>query len=157
MFIPFGVGGLTLGVSSILKSLMPGIVVIAVETDACPTLKRALQAKMPITVTKQKTCADAIGTPRVVERVYEMLTTAEAFSNEEKSNLIDGVVSVSESDLIRAMKLASDNLNVRIEGAAAAALAAAMGSDFTRPLALITGQNIDPKLVQLIVEKFFAQ
>lgn len=144
LFIPFGVGGLTIGIASILKMLAPEIAIICVETEACPTLQSAFQAGKPVYVTKGHTCADAIGTPRVVASCLELI---------KKFKLVDDVVSIAERDIRSAMSTLHLRHNVKVEGAAAASFAAAINSKFKRPMALLTGQNVNQDLFNDIISE----
>ncbi len=136
VFIPFGVGGLTLGVAHILKQLSPQTQVVCVETEAAPTLTSALSSGGPVYIKKKETCADAIGTPRVVQRVYELV---------KNLSLVDQVVVVSEEQVLSAMEKLYLKYDVVAEGAAAACYAAASESNYETSVAILTGQNIDLK------------
>lgn len=140
VFIPFGVGGLTLGVAAILKQIAPQIKIVCVETEAAPTLTLARQYGESIMVQKKATCADAIGTPRVVPFVLEVL-----------NSLIDDTVVVSELALRDHLRYLYSAHGILVEGAAAAAFAAASQSKYKRPVAVMTGQNISSELLHEIV------
>lgn len=140
VYIPFGVGGLTLGVASVLRQLAPSVKIICVETAAAPTLTAARKNGASTLVGKAPTIADAIGTPRVVPFAFNILC-----------ELIDDTVVVEESDLANAMQRIYRRHGAVIEGAAAAAYAASLTSPFKNPVALITGKNIDPDKHQRLI------
>lgn len=144
IFIPFGVGGLTLGIATAIRQSSPDTKIICVETDAAQTLRSALHAGMPMLVEKGKTCADAIGTPRVVKEVFYLL---------KDRALIDDVRVVSEPEIERAMRSLYKNEGIITEGAAAACYAAASSSEFTRPVCVLTGQNINGDLFKNILSR----
>jgi threonine dehydratase len=143
VFIPFGVGGLALGITSILRQCAPEIAIVCVESEACPTLGSARCAGKPVYVHKERTCADAIGTPRVVEQCFEAIKTL---------GLHNCVETVTEYQIRSAVASLYLHYGVKVEGAAATSFAAALGTKFKRPLALLTGQNID----QIVFDEILA-
>jgi threonine dehydratase len=142
VLIPFGVGGLTLGIAGVLKKLSPKTKIICIETEAASTLSEAIKANEPVYVTKTKTIADAIGTPRVVPKVLELI---------KENSLIDGTIVVTESQVVQAIKDLYLNHNIIAEGAAAAGYAAAQVSAFERPLVVMTGRNIHERDFRSII------
>lgn len=140
VFIPFGVGGLTLGIAAILRRIAPHIKIIAVETEAAPTLTAARMHGGPVAFQKSATIADAIGTPRVVPHVFGLL-----------EEMVDDTVVVSEPRLRRQVRDLYTQHHLTVEGAAAAAAAAAADSPFMSPVAIITGKNINPEILESIV------
>lgn len=140
VFIPFGVGGLTLGIAAVLKRVVPHIKVICVETEAAPTLTAARARGVPVTVRKGATIADAIGTPRVLPEAFGLL-----------QELVHDTVVVSESRLMRELRELFIYQKITVEGAAAAASAAAVDSNYLRPVAIMTGKNINPDLFDSVV------
>lgn len=143
IFIPFGVGGLTLGVASIIRSILPQIRIICVELEAAPTLSLALRAGEPVYVQKSPSCADAIGTPRVVPAVLDLI---------KAQALIDEVVTASEVQIKSAMRDLYFSHGIRSEGAAAAGYAAALASQFERPIVIMTGRNVNGGVLEEILE-----
>lgn len=95
-------------------------------------------------MTKGHTCADAIGTPRVVASCLELI---------REFKLVDDVVSIAERDIRSAMSTLHLRHNVKVEGAAAASFAAAINSKFKRPMALLTGQNVNQDLFNDIISE----
>lgn len=146
VFIPFGVGGLTLGIASVLKQIDPSIDIICVETAACPSLESALLAGRPVAVKKQTTCVDAIGTPSVLDEVFEII---------RDRNLVRDVNVVEESKTQDAIRFLYKSHGIITEGAAAACFAAANDSSYLRPLAVLTGRNINPEAFRNILDKDF--
>ena len=140
VFIPFGVGGLTLGIAKILKIIAPSIKIIAVETAAAPSLTLAFKNGEPTLVQKVKTCVDAIGTPRVVASAFRLL-----------KELVDETAVVAEAEVLSAIKYLYIQENIVVEGAAAAGFAAAAGSRFKHPVVIVTGKNINPETFNEII------
>ena len=140
VFIPFGVGGLTIGIAAVLKHIAPHVKVICVETEAAPTLTAARAHGSSVAVRKGATVADAIGTPRVVPQAFDLI-----------NSLVDDTVLVGESRLKRQLRDLFVFQHITVEGAAAAACAAACDSSFLNPVAIMTGKNINPDILQAIV------
>jgi threonine dehydratase len=140
VFIPFGVGGLILGIAAILQIIAPHIKIIAVETAAAPTFTLALKNGEPTLVQKGKTCADAIGTPRVVPAALNLLM-----------ELVDDTVVVTETEIRSAIKNLYQKAQIVVEGAAAAGVAAAVNSKFKKPVVIVTGKNINPETFNEII------
>lgn len=143
VYIPFGVGGLTLGIATVLKLIAPHIRVICVETAAAPTLTTAILNGTSTFIPKGKTCVDAIGTPRVVPQALKFLEM-----------VVDDTNVVSEVDVRTAVKLLFEYEQITVEGAAAAGFAAASSvSKFKNPVVIMTGQNINREVFADIVGK----
>lgn len=149
--LPFGVGGLTLGVASELKRRRPEVRVVVAERSDVSPLFQAARNKAPILVDMKRSWIDAIGTPRVLPRVYDRL-----FGNQP---LIDEVRLV-DSESARSTAKRMLERAITLEGAAAIALAAAQG-DYKMSMTLstlerkkrgkvvciLTGRNIDPATI----------
>jgi threonine dehydratase len=68
--IPFGVGGLSLGISKTIRKYNPEIAIYTCEPEtACP-LKTSLQMNKPVSVHRAASFVDAIGTPEVLADVF---------------------------------------------------------------------------------------
>jgi threonine dehydratase len=142
IFVPFGVGGLTLGIASSLRFKYPDAKLIAVECEASPTLTSALRDLRPVVVTKNPTIVDAIGTPSVVPEVLEFILSQRIHHNVEV---------VSEREVLEAIRVLYRQHNLVVEGAAAAAFAAACRSNFKNAVVLITGKHINTAIFKSIV------
>ena len=136
VYIPFGVGGLYLGVSRRLKELNPNIKVIAVESKYKHPLSSALQNTLD---PQQSSWVDAIGTPYVLKRVLEILKNEKLL---DAISLVDPETAKEEA--IRFYKHSGD----KIEGAAALTLTACLESN-KQAVAILSGSNVNPEIYQL--------
>lgn len=132
VYVPVGGGGLLGGVGSALKALVPGVRIVAVEPEGCPSLFEARRAGHPVQV-ECRTICDGVAVPYVTEEMFPLL-----------SELADDVVLVSEDEVKRTIRLLYREQGLVAEGAGALALAAALAAEDEGPaVALVTGGSID--------------
>ena len=142
VYIPVGGGGLLGGVGSALRALKPSIRIIAVEPAGCPSLYESMRTGRPANV-DCKTICDGVAVLFITEEMFPIL-----------SGLADEVVLVTEDD-VRAMirRLAiHDHVVAEPAGALAAAAALATPRDERgKSVCLVTGGNIDDKLLSEVL------
>jgi threonine dehydratase len=141
--VPIGGGGLAAGVAVAIKSLDPSINVVGVQAAAVAPFPASLEAGHPVTVKPRPTMADGIAVSRPGEIPVGIL-----------SALGDGVVTVSEDVLSRALLLCLERAKQVVEPAGAAAVAALLehSRDFEPPIvAVLSGGNIDPLLLSKLL------
>jgi threonine dehydratase len=111
--VPVGGGGLLGGVASAVKQVRPAARVVAVELAEGPGLAPALAAGKPVPAPRPSgTLADGMTPPFVGALPLEIAREA-----------VDDVVSVTESEIIEAMKLLMTRAKLYVEGSGAAATA----------------------------------
>ena len=136
--VPVGGGGLLGGVACAVKALNPKILVIAVELEAGPGLKPALDAGKPVPVRRPaNTLADGMTPPFVG-----------AIPLEVARQFVDEIVTVSEEEIIAAMTLLITRAKLYVEGSGAAASAALLSRRVRLPqgaitVAVVSGGNVD--------------
>jgi len=136
--VPVGGGGLLGGVTSAVKQLLPAARVVAVELAEGPGLAPALAAGKPVPVPRPAgTLADGMTPPFVGALPLEIAREA-----------VDEIVSVTEKEIIEAMKLLMTRAKLYVEGSGAAATAALLSGKFKTPrgarvVALVSGGNVD--------------
>lgn len=139
LLVPFGLGGLALGLTRRLRALGSKVKVLAAELDLCAPYSAALEAGRPVRVPRIPSFVDAIGTPFVLPYVFA-----------EARNEIPRSVTVSLGETRAALREALLLHGMRLEGAAAVALAAAKKyageNPGARTIALLSGGNIDPEV-----------
>jgi threonine dehydratase len=69
--IPWGGGGLTCGIASVLRELRPGCKVFTAEVATAAPLAASLSAGMPINVAYEKSFVDGIGSKAVFPQMFE--------------------------------------------------------------------------------------
>jgi threonine dehydratase len=115
---PVGGGGLLSGVCVAAKALKPGIRIFAAEPAGADDAARSLAAGKLIPQTGPKTIADGLLTS-LGELTWPILR-----------DHVEAVVTVSEEEIVRAMRLAWERAKLLIEPSAAVAVAAALAESF---------------------------
>lgn len=147
VIVPIGGGGLISGVAGVLKqrAALEGrtIRVIGVQAANAAAYPPSLEAGRPTTITVQPTIADGIAVARPGELNFEMINA-----------LVDEVVTVSEDDLARAIVVLLERAKLVVEPAGAAGVAAILAGKIEATgttVAILSGGNIDPLLLQRVV------
>ena len=145
--VPVGGGGLIGGIGVALKHLRPEVEVIGVQTDAFPSMVRALAARKRVAVPTARTIADGIA-----------VGTAGAHTFTLAQSVVDRILEVSEAAIAAAIVDLIELERVVAEGAAAVGLAAIASGKLDhlrgKNVALvISGGNIDVNLVADIIDR----
>ena len=138
-----GGGGLLAGVALAIKSVRPEVRVIGVQAEQGAAYPASLKAGAPIALTTMNTMADGIAVSRPGAVPFAII-----------SNLVDDIVTVSESEIARAVLLLLERAKLLVEPAGAAATAAVLArpQDFEPPVAVvISGGNVDSLLLMRII------
>jgi threonine dehydratase len=135
--VPVGGGGLLGGVTSAVKQAQPRARVVAVELEAGPGLAPALAAGKPIPVRRPDTIADGMTPPFV--GALGLAIAREA---------VDEIVTVTEDEILEAMRLLMTRAKLYVEGSGAAATAALLAGKIRAPqgartVAIVSGGNVD--------------
>jgi threonine dehydratase len=110
---PCGGGGLLSGVSLAARGFSPDIRLYGVEPEAGDDMQRSLAAGAPVSIPLPATIADALQTMRPAERTLAIVRA-----------LTEGIVTVSDLELRRAMSLLASRMKLMVEPGGAAAFAA---------------------------------
>ena len=141
IFIPIGGGGLASGICQYIRDSGISVAPIGVEAEKAAAFYRSFKKGRPVRLEKMETIADALTLMEPDPDVFAYL-----YQNLEK------VVTVSEENIIRAMKILYDEFRVITEPGGAAPLAAMLGENPIDPsAAIISGGNISLKEFQKIV------
>ena len=142
--VPLGNGALLAGIGAAMRHLLPAVEVIGVVADRAASMKLSIEAGRPIETASADTIADGIACRVPVPAALAML-----------QGRLDRVLTVSEDDLRRAMALAYQHLDLAIEPAGIAGLAAiqAQGSIFAgrRVATVLCGGNLTTELRDWLV------
>jgi len=136
--VPVGGGGLLSGVASAVKQRLPRARIVAVELAEGPGLAPALAAGKPVPVPRPPgTLADGMTPPFV--GALPLAIAGEA---------VDEIVTVTEKEIIAAMKLLMTRAKLYVEGSGAAATAAVLEGRGalqagSRVVAVVSGGNVD--------------
>jgi len=139
VLVPWGGGGLTVGIASALRQLRPETKVYAVEIDTAAPLSASLAAGEPVRIDHTPSFVDGIGGPGVSPRQFE-----------RARELLDGVLTVTLEQTADAIRLLATRAHVVAEGAGAAPVAAARQVEGV-VVCIVSGGNIDAaKLAQIL-------
>ncbi len=138
-----GGGGLVAGIAVAVKALLPDVRVVAAQAAGAAAYGPSLAVGSPVALDTMSTMADgiAVGCPGDVPFAIVR-------------ELVDGVVTVDEEALSRALLLALERAKLVVEPAGAAGLAAVMEDPtaFEPPVVVVlSGGNIDPLLLTKVV------
>lgn len=136
ILVPIGGGGLITGIAVAAKAIKPSIQVIGVEPEGAATMAAALAAGSPQTISP-KTVADGLAAPMVGEMT---LAAVKGYT--------DGVVLVTDDEILSALRDLLSYAKLVVEPAAAAAVAALITGKVkvkrgARVAAIVSGGNVD--------------
>jgi len=132
--IPYGGGGLTVGIASAVKALRPGTRIFTAEPATAAALAAAFAAGKPTDVDYQASFVDGSGSRRVLDTMWPQVAP-----------LVDGALSIPVAEVAAAVRLLAERARVVAEGAGALALAAALSGRAGpgRVVCIVSGGNID--------------
>jgi threo-3-hydroxy-L-aspartate ammonia-lyase len=135
---PCGGGGLLSGCAVAARETNPAIRLWGVEPEAGDDVKRSLEKGEPVTIPLPATIADALQTTRPAERTLALIQA-----------LAEGILTVSDLELRRAMALLASQMKIVVEPGGAAAFAALLHGKVPdvagrRVGVVLSGGNVDP-------------
>ena len=132
--IPYGGGGLTVGIASAVKALRPGTRIFTAEPATAAALAAAFAAGKPTDVDYQASFVDGSGSRRVLDTMWPQVAP-----------LVDGALSIPLAEVAAAVRLLAERARVIAEGAGALALAAALSgrAGSGRVVCIVSGGNIN--------------
>jgi threonine dehydratase len=136
VLVPCGGGGLLSGVATAIKALRPAARIVGVEPQASDDTARSLRAGERVTVEVRPTIADGQQLPTPGERTWPVIRA-----------LVDDVVTVSDPEIVEAMRLLFERVKVVAEPSGATALAALLAGRVELRTGtvgvVISGGNVD--------------
>ena len=145
VLVPFGGGGLSVGIASAVRGLTPDVPVFAVEPEPAAALSASLAAGEPTEVAGTPSFVDGSGAPRLLPKRWPLAREALA-----------GAFPVPIDDAAAAVRLLANRARVVAEGAGALALAAALAgrAGTGKIVCVVSGGNIDEaKLAAILAGK----
>jgi threonine dehydratase len=141
VLVPFGGGGLAIGVATAVKALRPRCRVLAAESINAP-LAASLRAGRATSIERRPSIADGIGGNSVLESIYP-----------HAARLLDGTRQADEAAIRAAIRYLATRAHVVAEGAGACPVAIAMAGDAGEGdiVCVVSGGNIDPTLLAQIL------
>jgi threonine dehydratase len=146
--VPVSGGGLISGIAAAVRATCPGAAVIGVEpelaADAHDSFRRGERVAWPA-ADVQRTIADALRVERVGALPFEHIR-----------KLVTDIVTVTEDEMLTAVRLLARHARLVAEPGGAAAVAACLFRSGELPkaktsVAVLSGGNIDPKLLARIL------
>jgi threonine dehydratase len=137
LLAPVGGGGLIAGCAAAVRALSPNARVVGVEPAAGDDYRRSLAAGRRVAIDMPQTIADSLQVTTPGELTFALNRT-----------LLDGVVTVTDTELVEAMRFAFERLKLVLEPGGAAALAALLTGqadlrNVTRVGVILSGGNVD--------------
>jgi len=141
VLVPFGGGGLSVGIASALKALRPATSVYAVEPETGAPLTAAFESGEPRPVEYQVSFVDGSGAPALLPAMWP-----------HARGVLDGAFSVSLDGTAEAVRLLAGRARVVAEGAGALALAAVLAHRWDESVVcIVSGGNIDASKLATIL------
>jgi len=142
VLIPFGGGGLSVGIASAVKALRPETNVYAVEPETGAPLTASLAAGEPRAVDYEPSFVDGSGSPALLPKMWELAR-----------GVLDGAVAVPIDETAAAVRLLAERARVVAEGAGALSLAAVLAGHggAGKVVCVISGGNIDSSKLTTIL------
>ena len=132
--IPYGGGGLTVGIASAIKARRPATRILTAEPDTGAALAAALAAGHPADVDYRASFVDGSGSRRVLDSMWPLVRP-----------LVDEALAIPVADVAAAVRLLAERARVIAEGAGALAVAAAMAgrAGAGKVVCVVSGGNIN--------------
>ncbi|MEZ3159658.1 threonine ammonia-lyase [Microbacterium sp. BWT-B31] len=145
--VGIGGGGLIAGVAAAAKAKAAAtgrtVRIVGVQAENSAAYPASLAAGEPLEVATAPTIADGIAVARPGDTPFEIVR-----------ELVDEVVTVSDDDIARAILVLLERAKLVVEPAGAAGVAAMLAGKVTASgptVAILSGGNIDPLLLQRVV------
>jgi len=140
--IPYGGGGLTVGIASAIRALRPQTKIYTAEPETGAALAAALEAGGPTDIDYRASFVDGAGSRRVLDPMWPLVAP-----------LIDGAFAVPLADTAAAIRTIAERVRVIAEGAGALAAAAALAgrAGAGKVVCIVSGGNINlAKLAEIL-------
>lgn len=145
--VPVGGGGLISGVAFAIKSLAPHVKVYGVQAAGAPSMLNSLRDGRIECLSSVSTIADGIAVKRPGELTYDYC-----------KKYVNGVVTVSDEEIARAILALLEQEKMISEGAGAAPVAALLAGKLPelkgkRVCCVVSGGNIDVTILSRIIDR----
>jgi threonine dehydratase len=136
LLVPVGGGGLIAGCATAATALVPGVEVVGVEPEVGDDTKRSLEAGERVRVPVGRTIADGQQLDQPGERTFPVIRER-----------VHAIVTVTDAEIVAAMRFAFERLKLVLEPSGASALAALLHgkveADGRRTGVVLSGGNVD--------------
>jgi threonine dehydratase len=139
LLAPVGGGGLLAGASTVVRALCPDVRVYGVEPEQAADTKLSFEAGERVEIPFPETIADAL-----------MSTMPGALTFPINRERVDAILTVSEDEIVSAMRFAFERMKLVVEPGGAVGLAALLAGkvpldDAARVGLILSGGNVDPE------------
>src|SRR5687768_13774918 len=133
ILVPYGGGGLSVGIAAAARALRPEAKVYACEVETAAPLRASLAEGRAAACEYVASFVDGIGGKSVLAEIWPLAST-----------LLAGALAVSLEEVAAAIRLLAERTHVVAEGAGAASVAAALKgvADARRVVCVVSGGNI---------------
>jgi len=145
IIVPIGGGGLAAGLLRAVKSRKPNVKVIGVQSSGFPAMKKSVDAGKLQSVSGHRTIADGISVKKPGEFTFKII-----------NELIDDIVLVDDSAIVKTMFLLMERTKMVVEPAGAVSLAYLLEkkpAKGKKVVPILSGGNVDMYLLGQIVAK----
>lgn len=132
--VPYGGGGLSTGIATAVRALRPTTRLFAAEVETAAPLSASLAAGHPVEVDYQASFVDGIGGSSILPGMWELV-----------SQLLDGSITASLTEVAAAIRLLVERNRVVAEGAGATPVATALAGKAGggKVVCVVSGGNLD--------------
>ncbi|TFF95026.1 MAG: threonine ammonia-lyase, partial [Promethearchaeota archaeon] len=146
IFCPIGGGGLISGISRYVKTKNPEIKVIGVQSENAPSMYHSFKQKKLIKSETRDTICDGIAVKTPGAITFKLI-----------NKFVDEILLVSDEEVAKAILVLLERAKTFVEGAGAVSLAAIyfqkLGIQNKKVVAVLSGGNLTPNLLNLIISK----
>jgi threonine dehydratase len=138
VLVPFGGGGLSVGIASAVKALRPEARLYPVEPETAAPFAASLQAGETREVEYQPSFVDGAGARTVLDKMWPLVR-----------DVVDGSLTVTLEETASAVRLLAERAAVVAEGAGALGVAAALSgrAGTGKIVCIVSGGNIDSSVL----------
>jgi len=143
--IPWGGGGLTCGIASVLRELRPECKVFTAEVATAAPFAASLAAGEPTSIHYEPSWVDGIGSKAVFPQMFE-----------RACKLVDGALVADLPSVANALRSMAKHNHIIAEGAGACPVACALSGNARagKIVCIISGGNINPtKLAHILINE----
>lgn len=144
--VPVGGGGLISGIALAVKNIDPHIRIVGIQAQGADAVFQTFRHRQLAESETVATIADGIAVKRPGQLTSQLIL-----------QYVDNVLTVSDEEIASAMLVALERLKTMVEGAGAAALAAALyRSKYLDPVptaVVLSGGNVDANLIAQLIQR----
>ena len=143
ILVPWGGGGLAIGIATAVRAVKPSCRVFAVEVEGAAPLAPSLAAGKPVTIDYRPSFVDGIGSKTVFPDMLDLAV-----------ELLAGSLLATVGETAACVRLLAQRNRVVAEGAGAVPVAVALkgGIGTSQIACVVSGGNIDPHKLAAIIE-----